>query len=114
MQHKGLYFAFLTVTTSLLGWSPVQAEVIRLQRSAENLMVVVSDDSWQPENFVNGTTIPATYVKQAGITLDGAADHGGHDAGDARSAQLRRRKSLGARSHRDGFAGARRRLRRRR
>lgn len=71
MQHNHIYLAVLTVTLALTGWVPAQADVLRSQSSDENIMVRVSNESWQPENFVNGTTIPATYMQQAGITLDG-------------------------------------------
>ena len=60
MHYKRLYLAVLTVTLALAGWVPAQADVVRSQSSDENIMVRVSNESWQPENFVNGTTIPAT------------------------------------------------------
>lgn len=71
MQQQRVFIAVLTVTSALTAWAPVQADVIRRQFSEDNFMVKVSNDTWQPENFENGTTVPATYVKQAGITLDG-------------------------------------------
>ena len=74
MKYKRLYFAVFTVTSALLGWIPVQADVNYQRFRDENIMVDVSMDSWQPENFSNGTTIPAQYVKWSGITLDGKDD----------------------------------------
>jgi len=56
---------------SKLAWS----EVDRFQMNEENLLVTVKNDDWQPStgNFDNGLIIPAIWVAEAGITLDGKA-----------------------------------------
>jgi hypothetical protein len=65
----GLMLVWLVLTTPL-----VQAEIIH--REANNLSKIsfVSNESWEPENFVPGTTIPATYITGADIKLDGKED----------------------------------------
>jgi hypothetical protein len=58
----------------LVAWLPVQSEVVHRQFSEDNLLVMVSNDAWQPENFENGVTIPAARTEEAGITIDGRDD----------------------------------------
>lgn len=64
----------ITAIISTVALTSAQGEVVHRQINAKNLLVHVSDDSWQPEGFVNGTAIPATYVHTANISLDGKAD----------------------------------------
>jgi len=47
-----------------------------MQLNEKNLLVQVRNDTWQPATgkFDNGLIIPATWVAEAGITLDGKAD----------------------------------------
>jgi hypothetical protein len=59
-----------TIAASLIAGG-VQAEVFHKQVNAENLITHVSDDSWQPEGFVNGTPVPATFIAAPGIVIDG-------------------------------------------
>jgi hypothetical protein len=66
-----VYFTILAVGLGLAGWLPAQAEVIERQFSENNLLVKVTDDSWQPDYFENGKPIPAVLVGQARITIDG-------------------------------------------
>jgi hypothetical protein len=72
MNHMKL--AVLTATTGLICCFPLQAEVIHRQFGSDNLFVRVSAESWQPENFVNGTPVPSTYLKLVNIALDGKID----------------------------------------
>ncbi len=71
MQHKFLYLAALTVSSGLVGSTPALAEVTHMQSNEFTKVTYVSGESWQPENFVNGTTLPAIYVINPDFTLDG-------------------------------------------
>lgn len=51
-----------------------QAEVNDRTASPVNRIVDVSDDNWQPAGFVNGVAVPAIYVSEPGITMDGQDD----------------------------------------
>jgi hypothetical protein len=69
-----LHILLLALVSGLSAWTPVKSEVTHVQHREDNLLVLVRDDTWQPENFQNGISIPATYVKHANITLDGMDD----------------------------------------
>ena len=71
-QHK-LTIA-VSLTTGLVLSGGVQADVVHRQINAENLIVHVSDEAWQPEGFRNGTTVPAAHVYAPAIVIDGKAD----------------------------------------
>jgi hypothetical protein len=58
----------------LLAWGTAAAEVKHIQLNPRNLFVKVSDDPWQPEGFENGTEVPATYLADEHIVLDGIDD----------------------------------------
>ena len=62
-------YSILVVILGMLAWVQVQAEVIHRQFSEHSLLVKVTDDSWQPENFENGIPIPAAYLNQEEITV---------------------------------------------
>jgi len=51
-----------------------RAEVVQNRINAENLIVHVSDESWQPEGFRNGTVVPAAYQHSPDIVIDGQAN----------------------------------------
>ena len=74
MKNKNTCITIFTLVWLSLAWQPVQAEITERQRNAHNRVIFVSDDPWGPENFVNGTTIPASYMSVAEITLDGKDD----------------------------------------
>jgi hypothetical protein len=65
----------LTLVVATVIWtvalSSVQAEVKHRQINPQNLIVDVSNESWQPEGFENGTVIPATYLSGGEIVIDG-------------------------------------------
>jgi hypothetical protein len=66
----------LAVATSILSLSsPVSADVEYRGANSANEIVLVTDDPWQPEGFVNGTTVPAAWIESPSVALDG-------DAGD--------------------------------
>jgi len=65
----------LTVTAiALLSWAQAQAEVVERKFSENNLLVKVTNDDWQPENFDTGIHVPAFRLQEADITLDGRDD----------------------------------------
>ena len=55
----------------LLTCQSAPAEVEWRHLSDENIFVKVRNDGWQPENFVNGITIPAFHVMESPVVLDG-------------------------------------------
>jgi len=65
----------LALVACSMGSEVAWAEVEHVQINEKNLLVKVKNDSWEPMtgNFENGLIIPATWVAQAGITLDGKA-----------------------------------------
>lgn len=69
-----LNILFIALVAGLSAWTPVKSEVTHIQHREDNLLVMVKNDDWQPENFKNGLSIPAAYVHHAGITLDGRDD----------------------------------------
>ena len=66
-------FRVMILTTLLASLSPglVFSEVVHRQLGEDDIAVSVKNESWQPEEFQNGTNIPATYVGITDITLDG-------------------------------------------
>ena len=70
-----------TVAMTALAFPPggAQAEVDFQQINSRNLIVEVSDDSWQPEGFNNGLTIPAAYAYATDFVIDGIADESAWD-----------------------------------
>lgn len=74
MNRLKLNLTVAVAAAGLLTWAAVQAEVTHRQINSQNLVVDVSDDSWQPEGFENGTAIRATFIQDADITIDGKDD----------------------------------------
>ena len=74
MKRFNLKLAVVVAVSGMLVWAGVQAEVKHRQINASNLIVDVSNESWQPEGFENGKFIPATYLYADNITIDGKAD----------------------------------------
>lgn len=74
MKRLKLKIAVVVAVTGMLTWACAQAEVKHRQINASNLIVDVSNESWQPEGFENGTVIPATYLYRSDIVIDGRAD----------------------------------------
>jgi len=68
---------FERLSVVLLGFvlaMPVNADVVVKELSDENIFVRVSDDDWQPEGFENGVTIPAAYVLEPTVVIDGVGE----------------------------------------
>jgi hypothetical protein len=74
MQHKKLYITLMTFIPAMIASLPVQAEVEHRQLNSANAVTYVSNDPWQPENFDNGTVIPAAHILESTIKLDGKDD----------------------------------------
>jgi len=71
MQKKIIYLAVLTAVAGTTGWTSLAADIDHRQINAENSITYVSNENWQPENFDNGTIVPATHMFEPSITLDG-------------------------------------------
>jgi hypothetical protein len=71
MKHDKIKIIILAVAAASLIPGLAFSEVIYRQINEENLFVDVKNESWQPEEFINGTIIPATYAPLGNITLDG-------------------------------------------
>jgi hypothetical protein len=72
MKKSKLYPGIIvTVIASVLSVSVV-AEVKHQQVNELNHITQVSDDAWQPEGFVNGIDVPATWLPMPDLTIDGA------------------------------------------
>lgn len=67
---KNNLIALLVVFASV-GTVSIQADVKHKQINATNSITYVEDDPWQPEGFENGLLIPAPYIQDAEIVLDG-------------------------------------------
>ena len=74
MKRLKFNLMILLATSTFLAGTCAQAEVKHRQINAANLLVNVSNESWQPEGFENGTVIPATYMKTGDITVNGRDD----------------------------------------
>ena len=76
-MKKDKYIASLVIVliAGLLGSGLAWPEVKYEQLNEKNLLVKVKGEDWQPstDNWENGLTIPATWIKKAAITLDGKA-----------------------------------------
>ena len=51
---------------------PAVADVEHQDTGGTTRITYVRDDAWQPENFIAGTTVPATWVANPGIVIDGS------------------------------------------
>jgi hypothetical protein len=74
---------------ALLGAALAHADVVERRFSETNLLVKVTDDAWQPENFNSGITIPAVYVHEAEVEVDGRDDEPNWAAASEVSVPLR-------------------------
>ena len=67
----------------------VQADVVERRFSETNLLVKVTDDPWHPDDFDIGIPVPAVYIHDVDITLDGKDDEGNWSAATEVSVPLR-------------------------
>ena len=68
MKTTGLTIAALLLCV------PVTAEVTHQNTNPMSQVIFVSKDTWQPEGFVNGTSLPATWLEAPAIIIDGTDD----------------------------------------
>jgi hypothetical protein len=74
MKIKMLYLTGLILISLSVTWQPAQAEVTYREPNPHNTIIFVNDEPWEPEGFIQGTTIPAAYVASPGIDIDGRDD----------------------------------------
>jgi hypothetical protein len=72
-NEKIVLISSITVMAVILSMQ-VCADVNHHKATATQRVTYVSDDSWQPDNFDNGTAVPAAHMIDAGITVDGKTD----------------------------------------
>jgi hypothetical protein len=70
MKYRKVQITGLALALTMV-MQPALAEVTHRQPNEHNTITFVSNEAWQPEDFVNGTTIPASYINDTVITLDG-------------------------------------------
>jgi len=61
----------LSLATVLYCGSNAQADIKESMLDGKVVKVLVSDDSWQPDSFKEGIAIPAVYMAEPQITVDG-------------------------------------------
>jgi hypothetical protein len=67
----------ITIFTLVLGlaaFSQAAAEINRSEYAEDDIYVTVLGEDWYPEGFEHGMSVPATYLQQADIRLDGIDD----------------------------------------
>jgi hypothetical protein len=69
-----LKIAIIVLIFGLTGLPAAFAEVNRSQYAEDDIFITVLGEDWYPEGFEHGLSVPATYVKQADILLDGIDD----------------------------------------
>ncbi len=74
-KRQDLYLVCGIATVFLFLGQEAAATVERQASNSANEIIFVSDDPWQPEGFVNGTTVPAAWIESPSVEIDG-------DAGD--------------------------------
>jgi len=73
LTKRKTYLQITAVMAALLNL-PALADVVPTGNNAAREIIRVSDDTWQPEGFVNGTSVPATWIKGPDVTIDGTDD----------------------------------------
>ena len=75
MTSKPITYSKLAAAVIALSLSlPVLADVEKRSVNSAQKVISVSDDSWQPDGFVNGTPVPATWLPAPDVTIDGVDD----------------------------------------
>lgn len=74
MSKRKLYLDLLVATIVSVASASAMADVEHRQNNALSLITHVSDEAWQPEGFVNGIDVPATWLAVPEVTIDGADD----------------------------------------
>jgi len=71
MQATFRYTLVLSLAAGMLICSAAGADVQTVKKQGDITKVFVSDDAWQPENFKEGTLIPATFTSGEELFIDG-------------------------------------------
>lgn len=74
MAHWHTKIFALALAVVLYCGSDARADVQKSMQDGKVVKVLVSDDSWQPEGFKEGLGIPAAYVADPQIIVDGIDD----------------------------------------
>ena len=80
------------IVIATLGVQSAVAEVDHQQVNPTTQITYVSNDSWQPDDFVNGTTVPSTWIPAPMIAIDGVDD----EAAWANATEVEVQLSLGS------------------
>jgi len=99
MRHHNKSIIAMSLAAIALYGASAEAEIKRSNIGDDITKVLVNDDAWQPDTFKQGIAIPASYVADADIVLDGVDDEPAWAAavevtvplsfGNAKSAQLK-------------------------
>lgn len=71
MRKEKAYIATLAIAGALVTGLPAAADVTHQNTNPLSQITYVSEEDWQPDGFVNGTTVPAVFLHSADITMDG-------------------------------------------
>ncbi|MEE8307023.1 MAG: hypothetical protein V3R81_07130, partial [Gammaproteobacteria bacterium] len=74
ISKSNLNLGLTLAAAVLLFGQSAMGDVEHRQINSANFITYVSDDPWQPEHFVNGEAVPATWIQTAEVTIDGADD----------------------------------------
>ena len=73
MRIEYLATAGLSLAVLAIGL-PADAEVVHKTGNPANQITTVSDDDWQPDGFVTGQRVPATWLEAPELVIDGLDD----------------------------------------
>ena len=74
MRNKSFYLGSAVIATALLVAATALADVEHWQINSVSRITTVSDDPWQPDGFVNGVEVPAAWIPEPSVSIDGVAD----------------------------------------
>jgi hypothetical protein len=73
MQSEYWWRVGLAITALAVGL-PVSADVVHHTANPTRLLTTVSGDDWQPDGFVMGQRVPATWMQTPNVIVDGVDD----------------------------------------
>lgn len=74
MKKQHLITSMSLTVTALLFSLPVIGEVEHREINSASKITTVSAEDWQPEGFVNGIPVPATWMPKPDVRIDGVED----------------------------------------
>lgn len=74
MKKRTTLITCVALTSLVSAIDNARADVTHRNPNEFTTITFVSNETWQPEGFVNGTTIPAAYFSDVRMTLDGKDD----------------------------------------